>query len=962
VSYSKDHRSATSGRVASFGPFRLFPAQQLLLEGETPVRVGARALDILNVLVERAGELVSKKELMARVWPDIVVEEANLKVQVAALRRILGDGQPGRRYLASVPGQGYRFVAPVELSAPEELPALPSVKMAHAHNLPASRTRTLGRADTISALLDQLPRRRFVSIVGAGGIGKTTVALSVAEAFIGAYEHGVRFVDLAPLGDERFVPSAVASALGLAIQSDNAVGDLIAYLRDKRMLLVLDSCDHVIETAATLAEQIVGGAAAVHILATSREPLRAKGEFLHRLSPLELPPRSSELTASQALAFPSVQLFVERAAASLDGFELNDADAPAVAEICHKLEGMPLAIELAATRVDAFGVRQLSVLLDDRFRLLKYGQHTALPRHQTLTAALDWSYEFLPEDERVLLRRLSVFSSAFTLDSASAIAAGAKTDVVEGLANLVAKSLVSADVGGAIVQYRLLDTTRAYAMQRLTESGELEDYVRRHAAHHRDLFERTEAEWRERPIAEWLREYGRRIDDVRSALNWAFSPSGDASIGVALTIASVLLFIRLALMDECSAYIERALASQMAEPNHSERDEMKLLAALATVLPIMGGQLPKTEIVWTKALRLAEKLGNSEYQLRALWGLYIYRLLAGDYSAMHPVALQFYAVADKSGDAGVRLIADRLVGTSEYFLGDQANARRRLERALNEFVAPLHQSEMTHLWLDHRVITATVLSTVLWIQGFLDQAVRSARNTLDEARTTGDALTICSALTHAACPIALFVGDLTEAERVVSMLLEYSATYQLTMWDALGRCLKGALLLEQSDVAGLSLLRAGLDWLREAGIGFWYAIFQGILAKGMAATGQTAEACLAIDEALERCERNGELWCLPELLRIKGEIHRIQETPDAIETAEDHFKRALERARRQGALFWELRASTSLAELWEAHDKTAEAEQLLSSVYNKFTEGFEASDLKTALALITELRTKTAGS
>src|SRR5215468_551979 len=323
-----DDRSATSERVASFGPFRLFPAQRLLLEGETPVRVGARALEILNVLVERAGELVSKKELMARVWPNIVVEESNLKVQVAALRRVLGDGQPGRRYLASVPGQGYRFVAPVELSEPQKVPAQPSAAAVGAHNLPASQTRALGRADTISALLDQLPRRRFITIVGAGGIGKTTVALALAEALASAYEHGVRFVDLSPLNEPHFVPGALASAVGLLIHSENAVPGLVAFLRDKQMLVVLDGCEHVIEAAASLAEQVFEGAPGVHILATSREPLRAKGESLHRLSPLEFPPGSSELAAAEALAFASVQLFIERAAANLDGFELNDANAP----------------------------------------------------------------------------------------------------------------------------------------------------------------------------------------------------------------------------------------------------------------------------------------------------------------------------------------------------------------------------------------------------------------------------------------------------------------------------------------------------------------------------------------------------------------------------------------------------------------------------------------------------------
>jgi predicted ATPase/DNA-binding winged helix-turn-helix (wHTH) protein len=839
----------------SFGPFRLLPAQQLLLEGESPVRLGSRALEILTALVERAGELVTKSELMARVWPNTVVEENNLKVHIATLRRTLGDGQPGRRYVATVPGRGYRFVAPVELSARTRLPPDRSGKAERAHNLPASQPRTIGRAETTSTLLGELPRRRFITVTGAGGIGKTTVALALAEALIPVYEHGIRFVDLAPLSDPRLVPSALASALRLAIHYENGVPDLITYLQDKRMLLVLDSCEHVIETAAALVEQILDGAPAVHILTTSREPLRAKGERVHRLSPLELPPSSSTLTASQALAFPSVQLFVERAAASLDGFELNDADAPIVTDICRKLEGMPLAIELAATRVDAFSVGQLSVLLDDRVRLLKYRKRTGLPRHQTLTAALDWSYEFLPEHDRVLLRRLSVFAGAFTLDSARAVTADGNFDVVEGVANLVAKSLVSADVGCAVVQYRLLDTTRAYAMQKLAESGEFEEYVRRHAEHHRDLFERTEDEWGARPTAEWLEDYGRRIDDVRSALNWAFSSSGDASIGVALTVASIPLWMRLSLMDECRGCVERALASHMAAPTPSERDEMKLLAALGRALPNARGPLPETDVVLTKALRLAEKLDDTGYQLRAMWGLFVYRMYVGDFRGALALADQFCAVADRKGDAAARLIGHRLTGSALHYLGDHANARRHLEHVLSQYIAPVHWSHIVGFLVDHRVAARATLSNILWMQGFPDQAVRSARSTVEEARATDHALSLCHALARAACPIALYVGDLAAAERFVAMLLEYSVKHPMTMWNALGRCLKGTLLLARGDVAGLALLRAGLDSIREGRFGFWYALFLGTLAQGMAAAGQTAEARVAIDEALERCER-----------------------------------------------------------------------------------------------------------
>jgi DNA-binding winged helix-turn-helix (wHTH) protein len=286
-------QSATSAkRAVSFGPFRLLPAQQLLLEGDAPVRLGSRALEILTALVERAGELVTKTELMARVWPDTVVEESNLKVHVFGLRRALGDGQPGRRYIANVPGRGYRFVAAVILAEPKEhlVPKSAVPERVGTHNLPISHSRALGRADTISVLRDLLPSQRFITIVGAGGIGKTTVALALAEAIVPAYEHGIWFVDLAPLDDPQFVSTTVASTLGLAIRLENAAIGLVDFLRDRRMLIVLDNCEHVIDAAAALAEQLLGGAPGVHILATSREPLRARGERVHRLLPLEVPP------------------------------------------------------------------------------------------------------------------------------------------------------------------------------------------------------------------------------------------------------------------------------------------------------------------------------------------------------------------------------------------------------------------------------------------------------------------------------------------------------------------------------------------------------------------------------------------------------------------------------------------------------------------------------------------------
>ncbi|MBV8755371.1 MAG: helix-turn-helix transcriptional regulator [Hyphomicrobiales bacterium] len=478
----------------SFGRFRLLPGEQILLEDEKPVRLGSRALDILTMLVEHAGELVSRDELTARVWPDTFVEESSLRVHIAGLRRVLGDGHAGKRYVANIPGRGYRFVAPVAVSEQTDRPAPKSPTAAPAHNLPASLTRMVGRDAVTNTLSAELPRRRFITIVGPGGIGKTTVALAVADRRIAAYRDGVRYVDLAPLTDPLLVPTMLASVFGLASGPGNRAHELVAFLGNKRVLIVLDSCEHVVESAAALAVELLKSAPGLNILATCREPLSAEGECVRRLMPLKVPAATRKLSATEALAYPAVQLFVERAIERLDTFELTDADAPIVAEICRKLDGIALAIELAAGRVDAFGLRELATLLNDRFRLLMRGRRTALRRHQTLNAALDWSYEFLQECERIILRRLAVFDSYFTLESAIAVAEDSKIamlDVVNALANLVANSLIIADIGGDIVHYRLLETTRVYARGKLAESGERRRVTQRHAENLQNVLEQA---------------------------------------------------------------------------------------------------------------------------------------------------------------------------------------------------------------------------------------------------------------------------------------------------------------------------------------------------------------------------------------------------------------------------------------------------------------------------------------
>src|SRR5260370_4455058 len=367
------------GHPISFGPYRLLAAQRLLLEGDQPVRLGSRAFDILASLVERAGEVVGKEELIARAWPKTYVEEANLKIQVSALRRALGDGQGGHRYVITVPGRGYNFVAPVRREEPSRAPLPPTVASTPAHNLPFAVTRMIGRGDAVAALVSRLSRQRLVTIVGTGGIGKTTIALAAAEHVMANYEHGVWLVDLAPIGDPRLVPSAVATVLGLETRLEDLLPALVAALRDKRMLLLLDNCEHVIDTTASLAAAFLGGAPGVSILATSREPLGATGESEYHLGPLGLPRSSLTLTAAEAATFPSVQLVVERVTAIIEDFALTDANAPAVAQICRRLAGLPPAITVAAPRVEVLGVDGLAARLNDSMPLLGTPRRAVTP-------------------------------------------------------------------------------------------------------------------------------------------------------------------------------------------------------------------------------------------------------------------------------------------------------------------------------------------------------------------------------------------------------------------------------------------------------------------------------------------------------------------------------------------------------------------------------------------------------
>jgi predicted ATPase/DNA-binding winged helix-turn-helix (wHTH) protein len=940
----------------AFGPFVVIPAQRILLQDGRQVRLGSRALDVLIVLLTRAGEVVSKSELMSAAWPNIHVEEANLRVHIGALRKVLGDHSTGARFIENVPGRGYCFVAKVTdqmgtapvrpwTSSPELV--MPTVAQA------------IGRQSVVAALRSQLPLRRLVTVVGPGGIGKTTVALAIAQVMSADYPDGVAFADLAPVGDAALMTGVVATALGLPVRSNLSLTDLREALRDRRMLLILDSCEHLIDVTAVLAEHLIQALPGVDILATSREPLRAKGEWVERLPPLDLPPVSPSATAAEVLAFPAVQLFVDRAASCLGGYELVDADAVVVAEICRRLDGIALAIELAAGRLETLGIRGLATSLKSSFLVLTRGRRTALARHQTMRATLDWSFTVLPIAEQILFRRLAAFNGGFSLEAARAVSCDdqiVRSAIDETIANLVEKSLVTANFVGNNVHYRLLETTRAYGLERLISSGEAEEIARRHASYYREVFDRAEAEWESRPAAEWLDDHAFHIDNLRSALDWSFSAAGDKAIGVALAAAAVPLWFQLSLVDECLNRVQQALSVLDATPEQHLRRRMQLHGALGWPRMRAIAGLPSGAAAWQETLRLAELIGDTDYQQRALWALWVDRTNSGEPRAALLIAERFSALAVATGELAEEKIGDRMRARSLHLLGDLAGARDYIGRMLDRYVPPTKRSHVARFQYDQRLVARITLARVLWLQGYADRALREIENAVDQADSIHHTLTLAHVLSDAACPVALMIGDLDLAERYTAMLREQTKTHSLDVWNSYADGFAGEILIRRGDLAcGLDRLQGAIETLGRANFILYQTAFLASLAQGLQAAGQVPGALVTVDQAISQCDGTGEAWLLAELHRIRGEIQVHAPEMHVAGAGEASLLHALEIARGQKALAWELRTATSLSQHWHRTRRSADARALIATVLQKFTEGFATPDHRAASALLADI-------
>jgi predicted ATPase/DNA-binding winged helix-turn-helix (wHTH) protein len=938
-----------------FGPFELNIGERSLKKANQVLPLGGRAYDILITLLENAGEVVAKSELIAKAWPDVTVEEGSLRVHLSALRKALGDGQFGNKYIANIQGQGYSFIAPVtRLPADRDTSGSASEGLS---NLPPALARMVGRDDVVREIQGWLQtKQRLITILGAGGIGKTTVALAVGHGTLADFSGAAFFVDVSTVSDKEHVIGAIASAVGLDSQLVDPKEALLNFLRSRRVLIILDSCERLIAKTAEVADSILRGAPDVRLLATSREALQVAGERVLRLPPLDCPPEQPGLTALEVFAYPAARLFVERMTARGGDFSLSDDEAPMVAEICRKLDGIALAIELAAGGAANFGIRNAVAKLGSRLDFLKFGRRTANPRHRTLRAALDWSHDHLSEVERIVLRRVAIFTGPFTPEAALAMGDEGANDpsVIKGaVENLVNKSLMVAWPGYQGMHYRLLDTTRSYALEKLGLSGEHHSIAARHANFSVQLLESGRGNLvdleRGAAPAGGLPDY---LGNIRAALEWSFGPDGNDSTAIRTAAAASQLFLAKALFVECRGWMERAIDRISADCN--PRDQMEIHASLALSLMFTAGNSERVRDAFNSALTFAEGREDAYQQLRLLSGLSMYLHRTIDAAGSLEVARRAESVAKKTGNPEDAALADSMLGAAYYMLADHVRAPQYLERALHRSPASRRFNATQYLF-DLRTTSLFNLTRSHWFAGNLDRAAGYAERTIEEAERSDHPIALCRAYILT-MPFYFWIGHLGKVERDLSELELTAEKYSLEPFRAVAAGLRGRHLIRLGQtIDGIRHLQDSLEKLQALRYEMLVTDFIAELAISLAKQNERAEALALIDGSIGTQLKSRRPLHLPALSLAKGLAFMCGENRQN-ELAQECFEEAMTLAGQQSALSFELRAGLELAQLWVDRGQIRRAHDLIEPIYGRFTEGLATPDLVLARRIVEQTR------
>lgn len=661
----------------TFGDFVLDRDTRQLIRGDVPVSLSPKALQLLGLLVESHPRALSKTELQERLWPGTFVVEKNLTNLVSEIREALGDDPATPRFIRTVHRFGYAFHAATSMDSD-------GLDLSPRHNLPAPLTNFIGRDREITELLQLAPAARLLTLTGAGGCGKTRLALEVAARLRERFPDGVWLVDLSSLTDPGLATQAVASVFGIREGPQQPLSDALAgYLRNRQALLILDNCEHLIAACAHLADALLRAADRLVILATSREGLGITGETVWRVPSLSLPDPANGAGVETLLRHDAVRLFLERASAVDSTFAITAANAAVVANVCVRLDGIPLAIELAAARVKVLSLTQIQARLNDRFRLLTGGSRTALARQRTLEATVEWSYGLLSGAERRLMRRLSVFAGGWTLEAAEEVTAenaGERDDVLESLSRLADKSLVNVDRDSdGNRRYHFLETVRQYARERLFESGEAERVRNRHLAYFHDLVRRAAPELTRAEQAVWLHRLQREHDNLRLALEWCLDPPDRGVQGMELAEALGWFWLKRGYLREGQAWLERALANGGSAPPALRARTLMTLG----FVQFFRGDLDRSNALLEESAALGRAEGDLTIVAFSLGIDAMAALERGDFAASGRLAAESLAAARASTNPATQVIALSCLAYLALHEGDFDRAGLQLEEALD---------------------------------------------------------------------------------------------------------------------------------------------------------------------------------------------------------------------------------------------------------------------------------------
>nr|WP_145959225.1 winged helix-turn-helix domain-containing protein [Rhizobium sp. ACO-34A] len=879
-----------------FGPFRLIPGQRLLMEGDVPLAVGSRALDILLVLIGRAGTIVTKRDIIDAVWPDTFVVEANISVHVAALRRVLRDGKEGARYIVNMPGRGYRFIAPVSHGGTAKNSSLPLPRPS-AIGLPHQLTRLLGRSEALKQIGLRMRQGRLVTLVGSAGIGKTSCALAYAHSL--ADSHGdeeAAFVDLSPIDDGDLIPTAIASVLRLDLTREVSLASLIEQLQGQRLLLLIDNCEHLIEAAANAIVVLLRSLPDLRVLATSREPLRVDGEQSYRLEALPVPP-PDVTTIRDALAFPAAELFIERAAAHLSDFEVGDADASTVARICADLDGIPLAIEFAAARLDAFPLAGLAGLIGQHMRLAGGERRGAPLRHRTILNALDWSYDLLDPTEQRLLRSLSVFSGGFTAE-ASAKVVGADDPVAhaEALAGLVLKSLVVIEPGDD-ARFRLLEIVRSHGLAKLQEN---EEFDRTRLAH-AEFFAAALLEAKLRlPAETFVAQFAIEIDNIRTGLAWTLDTPARRQLAAHLAASAAPLLFGMSLLAECRRWMAAVL--QVYDPDEDPTSErLQVQAALAASIYFTEGLTDETFQTWLRTLEFAEKIGDLPQIFSSLVALWTFQIRDPDYCEARRLAVRHASLAKAHHDVDARVMSDWMLGTTLHHIGDLAGACDHFDRFLDSETDAQRLAFVLLTGFDRRSASRAIRANARWMQGALSEGLDGAITAATEARMLEKALPLCEALIWQGTTLFL-AGEYHQALILAEEVSERASAYFLDSHSGFAFSLKGMCRARAGAFEeGMRDIDRGLMLLGKARYKPFHPLILSERARMLAAVSQR-QAALDTLAPLATLTRDTIGWCGSAYHLCRAELMAHDD-----HAAEAAFREGLELARLQTSLFWEMR-------------------------------------------------------